>query len=201
MKQLATVLMLVTLAACSREKNVQNGSPTANLSVNEAAFAPRIGVAVNTEGRACVAIRNASLTPGAPMTIIAPMAPQTFTHVDIGAAADSPCPVSKDVDRTVSNYVLHVPAGTSLPKMTPLIAVTGATPNVTITNNVVQADIDQNGTLESFRACSGNDGVHLTVWAGAPLDSVLLWHGYYYEPGNPGIGPACTPKETGGMTS
>jgi hypothetical protein len=100
------------------------------------------------------------------------------------------------VDRTVSNYVLHTPQGSSLPKLVPMIAVTGLVPNVTITNNVPQADLDQNGKLESFRACSGNDGIHLTVWAGTPLDSVLLWHGYYYEPSNPGLGPVCTPKET-----
>jgi hypothetical protein len=95
----------------------------------------------------------------------------------------------------VSSYVLHVPEGSSLPKMVPLIAVTGTVPNVTIMNNIVRADIEQDGKLETFRGCSGNDGVHLTVWAGTPLDGTLLWHGYYYEPSNPGIGPVCTPKE------
>jgi len=65
-------------------------------------------------------------------------------------------------------------------------------------NNNVQADLDQNGKHEAFRACSGNDGIHLTVWSGNPLDGTLLWHGYYYEPSNPGLGPSCTPKEMAG---
>jgi hypothetical protein len=77
-----------------------------------------------------------------------------------------------------------------------MIAVLGAAAPFTIgANNQVQADLDQNGKFETFRACSADDGIHLTVWSGAPLDGTLLWHGHYYEASNPGLGPACTPKE------
>lgn len=144
-----------------------------------------------------MAIHNSTLVPGSPMTLVAPMFPQTFTQAEISALSQNPCPVTKDVDTTVSNYDLHVTQA-SLQKLTPMIAVVGtSTPFSTSANNV-QADFDQNGKIETFRACSSNDGIHLTVWSGNALTGTVLWHGYYYEPGNPGMGPACTPKETAG---
>jgi hypothetical protein len=125
------------------------------------------------------------------------MLPQTFTQAEIGAASSSPCPVTKDVDATVSNYDLHVTGG-SVQKLTPLIAIIGTSAPFTMSNNNVQADLDQNGKTESFRACSSNDGIHLTVWSGTPLTGAVLWHGYYYEAGDTGAGPPCTPKEMAG---
>jgi hypothetical protein len=65
-------------------------------------------------------------------------------------------------------------------------------------NDVVQSDLDQNGETQNFRVCSTNDGVHLTLWSGQPLEGKLSWHGYYYEASNPGIGPSCTAHELSG---
>jgi hypothetical protein len=30
------------------------------------------------------------------------------------------------------------------------------------------------------RACTSGEGVHLSIWAGAPLTSTRLWRRYYY---------------------
>ncbi|MBV9612242.1 MAG: hypothetical protein JO091_07210 [Acidobacteriaceae bacterium] len=170
------------------------------MSASVASYMPRIGIAVVTGGRTCLAIHNANLAPGTPVMLVNPMLPQTTTAVEIGAPAQGACPVTKELDTTVSNYDLRVASGANLPKFLPLIAVMGTTAGFTpTTNNTLQADLDQNGKFETFRACSGTDGVHLTVWSGNPLDGTLLWHGYYYEPGNPGLGPACTAKETAGL--
>ena len=185
------------LVACNRNNPTQTAAGTAGLGPTAATYTPRIGIAVVTGGRTCLAIHNANLTLSTPVTLVNPMLPQTTAQAEIGAVTESACPVTKDVDTTVSNYDLHVPSGANLPKLVPLIAVTGtAAPFTTGANNNVQADLDQNGKFETFRACSSNDGVHLTVWSGNSLDGSLLWHGYYYEPSNPGLGPACTPKET-----
>jgi hypothetical protein len=40
--------------------------------------------------------------------------------------------------------------------------------------------LNSDGSLESFRLCTSNEGLHLTVWAGEPLKSKRLWHEYYY---------------------
>jgi hypothetical protein len=132
------------------------------------------------------------------VTLVSPLPPQTFIQADIAGPSQSACPISKDVDPTVSNYDVHLAQG-SVPKSTPFIAVLGASaPFSMAPNNSVQADLDQNGKIETFRACSSNDGIHLTVWSANPLDGTLLWHGYYYEASNPGLGPSCTARELAG---
>ncbi len=145
-----------------------------------------------------MATHNANVAPSSPVTLVSPLPPAGFNQAEVAGPSQSACPVSKEVDPIVSNYELHVSQG-SIQKLTPLIAVLGAPTKFSMgPNNTVQADLDQNGKVETFRACSGSDGIHLTVWAGNPLTGTLLWHGYYYEPSNPGLGPSCTAKEMAG---
>ena len=145
-----------------------------------------------------MAIHNANVAPNTPVTLVSPLPPGSFIQAEVTGPSQSACPVSKEVDPTVSNYEIHV-SQEFIQKLTPLIAVLGASSQFSMApNNNVQADLDQNGKIETFRACSGPDGIHLTVWSGNPLDGTLLWHGYYYEPSNPGLGPSCTPKEMAG---
>ena len=140
-------------------------------------------------------MHNENVTLNSPITLVSPGAPQTFAQAEVSAVSPTPCPISKDVDPSVSNYDLHLSQGSSLPKLTPLIAVIGASaPFSAAANNTVVADLDQNGKMQSFRACSSGDGIHVTMWTGNPIEGSLLWHGYYYEPGNPGVGAASTPK-------
>lgn len=160
-------------------------------------YLPRIGVAVSTGGRTCLAIHNANLASGTPVTLVAPLPPQSSVQGQIGAASNTPCPVAKDVDASLSNYDIQLSAGASVPKLQPLIAATGASsPFTPGPNNQVQADLDQNGKLQTFRACASNDGIHLTVWDGNPLQGTLIWHGFYYDPAASGLAPPCTEKET-----
>lgn len=42
-----------------------------------------------------------------------------------------------------------------------------------------KTDLDGNGELESYRQCTSREGVHVTVWAGAPLSSPRVWHAYH----------------------
>ncbi len=152
---------------------------------------------MQTGSRTCIAIQNASLQSGSPVTLVSPLAPQAFIQAQVTSSSQSVCPVSKDVNTALSSYDVKPEPG-SLQKLVPLIAVVGSASAFSTNNNMVQADLDQNGKTEGFRACTASDGYHLTAWAGTPLAATLLWHGYYYEPDNPGAGPACTPKETTG---
>jgi hypothetical protein len=201
LRQITATALLLFLMSCNSRKQAETGAgstATSGTSAAPATYTPRIGIAVRTDGRTCLAIHNANVAPNTPVTLASPMPPQTFVQAEIAGPSQRACPVSKDVDPTVSNYDIHVSEG-SVQKLTPIIGVVGAsTPFSMAPNNNVQADLDQNGKHETFRACSGNDGIHLTVWSGNPLEGTLLWHGYYYEPSNPGLGPSCTPKETAG---
>lgn len=195
-RKLGGIALLLVFASCSH-KNPQTGGESSSLSPapNPSTYTPRIGIAVSTGGRTCIAIHNANLAPGSPVTLVSPVLPQSFSRAEIGGASPSPCPVTKDVDPTVNNYDIQL-GQSSVPKLIPLIAVVGESAPFSTVNNNVQADLDQNGKTETFRACSGNDGVYLTVWSGSPVTGAILWHGYYYEPNNAAIGPPCTPKET-----
>ncbi len=199
MRVLAALACVILIASCGGEKMRQTASASNSLgpAPAPAAYTPRVGLGVITGSRTCIAIQNANLVIGSAVTLVSPLPPQTFTQAEIGAPSATACPISKDVNTAVSNYDVHVaPGDGTLPKLTPLIAVVGTAAQFSSgpANNVL-ADLDQNGKTESFRACSADDGIHVTVWLGNPLDGALLWHGYYYEPGNPGVGPACTPKE------
>ncbi len=198
MKQITLLTLIVFLASCTRT-NPQTGGESSALGPSPvpATYTPRVGVAVSTGSRTCLAIRNSTLVSGSPVTLISPTLPQTFMQAEIGGPSQTACPITRDVDTTVSNYDIHVTQG-PVQKLTPLIAVVGASTPFSMNNNNVQADLDQNGKTETFRECSGNDGIHLSVWSGNALTGTVLWHGYYYEPGNPGVGPACTAKETTG---
>jgi hypothetical protein len=193
-KPLSILLVLATLttASCNKTSNTGTATATSSVSSAPASYTPRIGIAVATNSRTCVAIRNGNLTTGTVITLISPVAPVSSTQATVSGVSQEACPVTQNVDTTVSNYT--VTPQSPLQKLTPTIAVLGAPP-VSVNNNVPQADLDQNGQAETFRACSADNGIHLTVWKGAPLQGTLLWHGYYYEAGNPGVGPACTPAE------
>lgn len=195
------VCVVVVLAACvavsCTSKNPQTGAQSSalNPSAPPATYTPRIGVAVSTGSRTCVAIANSNIASGTAVTLVTPTLPQSFQQAEIGAPSQSPCPVSQDVNPAFSSYDVRV-TGAAPPKLTPLIAVIGTSAPFSTQNNNVAADLDQNGKTESFRACSATDGVHLTVWSGVPTTGSVVWHGFYYEPNNVGFGPPCSPKET-----
>ncbi len=194
---LAAVLTLL-LTACSQKTNQAPSETTGSASTQNAAnYTPRIGVGVQTGSRACIAIQNTAVQTGTPVTLVSPLVPQSFTQAQVTGTSSSACPVSKDLDAALSSYDVKA-EGATLPKLTPLIAVLGSAAAFSTGNNNVQADMDQNGKSVAFRACTATDGYHLTAWTGTPLSGTLIWHGYYYEPGNPGTGAACTPKETTG---
>jgi hypothetical protein len=129
---------------------------------------------------------------------VVPTAPQTFTQAQIKDPSKNACPITQDLNANASSYEINLPADSNLPKLVPMIAVVGSTSAFTLQNDNVTADLDQNGQHRTFRECSANDGVYLTVWTGAPLASPLLWHGHYYESGNPALGPSCSPREMAG---
>jgi hypothetical protein len=178
---LASSLLIV---ACHKEQPQQ---PSGQATID---YAPRIGVAVSTTTRTCLAIQNSTLQPGSPVTLVSPASPQTFSEVQVTGTSSSQCPITKEVNPSMTSYDIS-PNTANLPKLTPLIAVVGPAANFTMENVNVQADLDQNNSPDTFSACAASDGVHLNVWKGRPLTGTPIWKGYYYEPGNPGTLPAC----------
>jgi hypothetical protein len=197
MKSAIPILLTgVVLLSCGH-RNTPSGAATSEaLSNSPANYSTRVGITVKTPSRTCLAIQNATLTPETPLVIVSLLPPQTYLSASIKGPSPSPCPITEEVQPGVSSYEIQVPPG-SIP-VSPTMAVVANASVFHSTNNMVQSDLDQNGKMQSFRVCSSNDGVHLTLWSGQPLEGKLLWHGYYYEASNPGLGPQCTPRELSG---
>lgn len=198
MKKFAIFVFAVFAISCTK-KNPQTGSQSSAVSPNlpPVSYLPRIGVAVSTGSRTCVAIPNNNVASGSAVTLVTPTLPQSFTEGQLGAPSQSPCPVTKDLNPQLASYDVKV-TGASMPKLTPSIAVLGTSAPFSMANNNVQADLDQNGKTELFRSCGANQGIYLTVWSGTPITGSVLWHGFYYDPNNAATGPPCTAKETAG---
>ncbi len=185
------------LLSCSKPPTATNSQAAVSTTLPPVDYSPRMGVAVRTNSRTCAAIKNATIQPGSPVTLVLPQSPQSFIEATISGPSPSACPITQDVLPGVNNVEISLPTTSNVPKLSPMIAVLGtAVSNGFLLENIsVQADLDQNHSKETFRACGANDGIHLTVWRGVPLTGTRVWSGYYYEAGNPGTLPTCGPTE------
>jgi hypothetical protein len=186
-KRILVLALAAACVACQKQTTEQAKQPSGQATVD---YAPRIGIAVSTSSRSCVAIQNSTLEPGSPITLVNPASPQSFIQAEITGRSASVCPITQDVNPALNSYDLK-PTAVTLPKLTPMIAVVGPPANFSMENVSVQADLDQNGTADSFSGCGASDGVHLTVWKGRAITGSPIWKGYYYESGNPGTLPSC----------
>jgi hypothetical protein len=140
------------------------------------------------------------LTQETPLVLVSALPPQNYHQAQVKGPSPNPCPITQEILPGVASYEIQA-SPESIQQEWPVIAVVTNTAVFSSVENRVQSDLDQNGNTQSFRACSSNDGVHLTMWSGRPLEGTLLWHGYYYEASNPGLGPPCTPHELSGPTA
>jgi len=186
----------VLFLACSK-KPTETDSQAAVSESTPIDYSPRIGIAVRTASRTCVAIKNGSVAANSPVTLVLAMSPQKFVEAQLSSPSPSPCPITKEVAAEMSNYEISVPGSSNIPELTPLIAVVGSAASYSffLENISVQADLDQTHTKNTFRACGANDGVYLTVWRGIPVTGTRIWSGHYYEAGNPGTLPTCAAAE------
>ncbi len=192
----AVTILTGLVLSCGKTPTAQNSQAAVGRAVPPD-YSNRIGVAVRTEARTCVAIKNDTLAAGSPVTLVVPASPQSFVETQVAGRSQNACPITEDIPPGVANYEISLPKSSNIPKLTPMLAVAGtaASNGFALDNVNVEADLDQTRSTNTFRACGGSDGIYLTVWRGVPLDGTLLWTGYYYESGNPGTLPNCTAAE------
>ena len=90
------------------------------------------------------------------------------------------------------SYVLTRTAG-AMPQDANGIAIIDPARRAWVRRGRAQIDLDGDGRLEQFRICTSNEGLHFTVWTGAPLHGVRRWH-QYYSLGYDTV-PSCSPKD------
>jgi hypothetical protein len=149
-------------------------------------FRSQLGVVDNVDRRGtfCLSIFNDSLAEGSAVIFILVHQPQRLEKATILKKVNQACTDSLPEPNS-SFYLLRPDRGEAVfPDSTNLlpasIAIVGFNKPVLKGRRVVSVDLDQDGRPEFFRTCTSNEGVHLTVWSGTPLQGRRRWHAYYY---------------------
>lgn len=169
--QIGVLAMLITCASFSQSKPEHFN------------FHTQVGVVdASAEAKLCLNISNSNLSAGAPVSFILPLKPQRVGHATIEQKLTSSCSHDPTTDTQASFYSLKFAGkGVDLSEpMPPAIAIVGSTTPVLLKRGIASADLDGDGRTEFFRSCTSNEGSHLTVWSGLPLQGKKRWHAYYY---------------------
>lgn len=170
MKGLAVALLLL-LSACH--------------STGAFRYGDDVGIAVEKAGHPCLYISNVS--PGQRVRFVTASAPQTSGEAEIVGRPDGTCQDSGQ------GYSLKVIRG-ALSRGAPAFVIANFNGPLTSTDAGITADLEGDGQSESFRTCTSSEGVHLTIWKGAPLKGLRRWHSYYYLGYD--VTPDCTNSDT-----
>src|SRR5436309_13753888 len=104
---------LPVMPAVMRSARWQNSTPRGTAGVQTssparfAAYASRIGVGVSTESRTCLSTHNDKVGSGTKVVLVSAMNPQKFVEAKVEDLAQHPCPITEEVDTSVSSYDLH----------------------------------------------------------------------------------------------
>jgi hypothetical protein len=161
-------------------------SPPASFSFDEDA-----GVLWTKGGQTCVELRDTSLA-GQTVQFVAASMPQTVGRAQLSARASSCGALFQDTTG-FAYYGATIVTGT-LDEGLPAIAFARTSPPLTVADSVVALDIDGDGKVDTVRSCTSAEGVHLTVWDGAPPTGRREWHRYVYLGYD--LEPTCTDPET-----
>src|SRR5262249_46501751 len=153
-------------------------------------YEQRIGIASTRGAEAgCLAVYNPSLIAGVKVTLIdQPDATQSTEPAGVQEAAvverlSQPCDDHMGMgDRDCSNlsfYKIQL-VTKPWPYYTSVVAIIDPSGPITVRAGKAEADLDGDGTNESFRTCSSSEGVHHQVWSGLPLLGRPRWHWCVY---------------------
>lgn len=141
---------------------------------------PPIGViTLDAAGRPCLALDGHDLAPGAELAVfdVPDSLPPRTARVEGPHPAG--CGASGGPAATERHYLLSVVHGALEPGRVYFgIAVPPA--HFRAGREGPEVDLDGDGTSERFRICTSLEGLHLTVWSGAPPTARRRWHRYYH---------------------
>jgi hypothetical protein len=156
-------------------------------------FQSQVGVVdVSSSNDICLTIPNANLAEGNRVQIVSPYKPQALAVAIIQKKMSGSCSQNPDTSPNDFFYSLRVVSGRLEPGGVG-IGVIGAKVDFKVANGSANVDLNGDGRKEYFRACTSQEGLHLTIWSGRPLRGVRRWHWYYYLGYD--VEPSCTSRE------
>lgn len=170
------IVIIVCVSAC--QKNSSTESNEAKQSTYD--FNNNVGWLHNN----CLAIKNSNLKSGDEITVVLLGKKQSVLSTSIVSEATSStkCPQllgdrkSINVAERNAFYLIKPPT-----KQVDLgIALVGEIKGIKSVNDLVMADINNDGKPNYFTECSSSEGLHFSVWSEKPWKGKKLWSSYYY---------------------
>ncbi|MBU5636267.1 hypothetical protein KOM00_05925 [Geomonas sp. Red69] len=168
-----------------------NTSALADEKKNNFNYSSQIGIAeVTPTSGGCLTIRNPYIRENQKIKLVIAGNQQKVVEKKILKKLKASCSRNPDPPAGASFYSFPAAEGEYFE---PSIAVVGFSDGFKIVKDKVRVDLDGDGAAESFRSCTSNEGLHLTVWAGEDLKSKRQWHEYYYLGYD--VVPSCKPAD------
>jgi len=124
--------------------------------------AENFGIAASDGSSACIAIRGPIQSFPRKVEIVVPGAPQRFRSGTVTSPLQKPCAALASRDLEGPFFALRL------------------TPDDTLSPGEFGIVNFAPKQARSFRSCTSNEGVHLSVWVGQALESKRIWHEYVY---------------------
>lgn len=157
-------------------------------------FSRDVGLfSANQDGKFCLSIKHKALKPGQEVTLIwtpvegEPAKPE-IRRARIAAKLAAPCDM---VNRDEDDSTYRLEAG-QLERGKVYFALVGRQDDLRIIGSQVGGRVGMTRDV-SFRSCTSMEGLHFTLWSGAPPREKRLWHGYYYLGYD--VEPTCRERE------
>ena len=158
-------------------------------------FNTRVGVAdANERGELCLIIANASLKEGTGLSLVVLSKHQRVLKARMKERLNQSCSYNPDLgNASFYSFAIENKEEFKIKDAQAFaLAVISSTP-ITVKQSSASSDLDGDGQKEFFRKCTSNEGLHLTVWSGKPLEGRRRWHFYYYLKYD--VVPSCTKKD------
>ena len=172
----SVVATLAITCSCSRPSQPV---PRAVTKSQEFVYEQRVGVAsVRDDENGCLAVYNPTLVPGVHVTFVdQPDVTQlaesaTVKEATVVERLSQSCDNHMGMDAgngfSPSFYQIRLVTKPS-PFYSTVVAIINPDRPITVRAGKIDADLDGDGTNESFRTCSSSEGVHHQIWTGVPL--------------------------------
>lgn len=126
----------------------------------------------------CMTISNSGLKPHQIVKIITSGQPQAGLDAEVTEVAKKNC--SRDPNQLNGDvhYLVHLANDQDLSTMG--LALVNYTGGFKVIDGLYGFNLRSDGSLDFFRSCSSNEGMHMSVWSGPPLRGTRRWHRYFY---------------------
>ena len=141
----------------------------------------RVGMVVTKPaGSHCLWIKSDNIAPGTAVLLASPADSSAVVTARLVRRRSEPCPApDPDIPLADAHYDIEVLSSVRPQPGSVWFAVLAAPGTLVATADGIRGDLDGDGVLETLRVCTSMEGLHLSVWTGAPLSRRRRWHRYF----------------------